>query len=136
MRTKVALAFLSLVLCFSLTGFAAQAASTVETKKTANQNDLTGSSIQPRALLHLMVSQYNDNNTIEVTVNYSINDSNNQIVGIQRAYISKTNDNFVKNAKVLESGIQPNSGNHGLYVKISYEDLSGDVHFLIYYIVP
>jgi hypothetical protein len=121
MKSEKKLISIVLILCFLITGFDVQAAS--ENGKNASliegQDELTELSIEPQAILHLTQTKWNSNYTVRAGINYSVNDSTNQIIGILSAYIHEYNPAVIKSAHVNGYGFY--SGYQGMWVGISYK---------------
>lgn len=75
---------LSFMMCFFILGFESYAAAL--NKSTVN--DTNSVSIEPRAILTYSSTVSVKNNSIKLTANYSINDATDDIVGVQKVYVS------------------------------------------------
>jgi len=99
--------------CLSITRFNVQAA-------LVEDESVSTIEIEPRTILHLTKAKYNSNGTIEVRINYSIQDSSGQVIGVQSAYISYYDPARYRAVKVMNYGISGGSSN-SMYVTVSYQ---------------
>ena len=117
---KKALSFvLSFALCISMS-FVTLAA------PIANINALENTtSVAPRSILHLVATGTNQKGTIKVAVAYSLNDSTNEIVGIQSAYISEYSPALYQKVWVHSYRLRTDIGRK-VEVTVWYTDINGN----------